>query len=103
MPPSVTKDDIDPDAKLTLNPGGIESQQQFVYSNRRRRQRSISIFATFDKAEFLKDFNDNGKDNGKVDLEVTGQLKTGQYFYATDTIHIRQRRSNPHRPPLRRR
>jgi len=31
-------------------------------------------------------------DNGSVELQVFGLLKTGQYFYGSDTIRVLERR-----------
>ena len=86
LPPSVGPEEVDSDQALVLYPGGIESQRQYVYRHRRRRQCATSIFAIFDKAEFLKAVGDKWK----VESQVVGQLKTGQYFYGGDTVWIKR-------------
>ncbi|MBA7693385.1 hypothetical protein ES703_101966 [subsurface metagenome] len=90
MPEGVTTDQIDSDPHcflrskiwgLLLYPGAIEPIRQRVIESRRQ---GASIFALFDKAELMDIVNDNGS----VELQVVGQLKTGQYFYGTDTVRI---------------
>lgn len=89
LPGGLTKDQIDSGQPLLLYPGGIEATRQFVFQHHRRRAaRYTSIFAFFDKAELMNAV----ADNVRVELQVVGQLKTGQYFYGSDTIRIISRR-----------
>ncbi len=81
LPEGVTRDQIDSNEPLLLYPGGIEAMSQRVIESRRQ---GVSIFALFDKAKLM----DAVSDNGKVELQVVGNLKTGQYFYGTDTVRI---------------
>lgn len=81
LPEGVTTDQIDSNEPLLLCPGGIEAISQRVIESHRQ---GVSIFALFDKAKLM----DAVSDNGKVELQVVGNLKTGQYFYGTETIRI---------------
>jgi predicted outer membrane repeat protein len=88
LPQGVSKNQIDCDELLMLYPAGsdegIEAIRQFIIQSRRRRNSHTYIFAFFDKAELM----DAVPDNGRVELEVVGRLKTGQYFYGSDTVRI---------------
>jgi len=99
LPEGVTKDQVDSDEPLLLYPGEIEAllypgeieaTRQYVFRHGRRRPKRTSIFAFFDKAELM----DAIPDNGRVELQVVGNLTTGQYFYGSDTVRIITR---PHR------
>ena len=85
LPRGITKDEIDSDTKLILYPGGIEAKSQLI---RRRRRRRVTILAHFDKAELMNAI----ENNGRVELQAVGRLKTGQYFYGEDSVRIRTRR-----------
>ena len=87
LPEDITKGQIDSNEPLLLYPGEIEATRQSVFQSRRQRNRGVNIFAFFDKAELLEAVSDNGK----VELEIVGQLKSGQQFYGTDEIKIKQR------------
>ncbi|MHC4498920.1 MAG: choice-of-anchor Q domain-containing protein [Planctomycetota bacterium] len=88
LPQGVSKDQIDRDELLMLYPAGseegIEAIRQFVIQSRRRRNNNTYMFAFFDKAELM----DAVPDDGRVELEVVGKLKTGQYFYGSDVVRI---------------
>ena len=84
LPEGVTKDQVDSDQPLTLYPAGSEAIRQYIFQYRRRGVQQTNILAFFDKAELM----DAVPDNGRVELQVVGQLQTGQYFYGTDTVWI---------------
>ncbi|MHC4501532.1 MAG: choice-of-anchor Q domain-containing protein, partial [Planctomycetota bacterium] len=89
LPQGITKDQIDRDVPLILYPGGIEAMRQFVIPRRRQGTQRVSIFAFFNKAELM----DSLDDNGRVELQILGQLRQpGQYFYGSDIIRIINRR-----------
>jgi len=70
-----------------LYPGGIEAVSQYIFnigSPRCGNQHAI-IFACFDKADLLSAV----PDNGLVELQALGRLKTGRYFFGSDTITIK--------------
>lgn len=89
LPEGVTKAQIDSNKVLVLYPddaqNGIESIQQFVIQRGRLGNRRTSIIAFFDKSELMGAI----PDNGKVELEVVGNLTSGQYFYGTDNVWIK--------------
>jgi len=97
LPEGVTKGDVDGDKPLVLSTAdcevAIEASCQKIIQWRRRRQRvlHVSILAFFDKAKLMEDFTDDGE----VELQVRGQLKTGQQFYGSDTIRIIGCRQKP--------
>jgi hypothetical protein len=82
-PDGIAKDDIDGDTPLLLYPDEIEPTNQYILPLSHRPKR-VSIIAYFDK----HDLTDVISNNGKVELKLVGRLKTGQYFYGTDTIRI---------------
>ena len=84
LPEGVATDQIDSNEPLLLYPGGIEAMSQRIIESRRQGTTQTSIFAFFDKAELM----DAVSDNGRVELQVVGNLKTGQYFCGTDTVRI---------------
>ena len=85
LPRGITKNEIDSDTKLVLYPGGIEAKSQVI---RQRRRRPVTILAYFDKAEVMNAI----ENNGRVELQAVGRLKTSQYFYGEDSVTIRTRR-----------
>ena len=84
LPKGVTKDQVDSDQPLTLYPAGSEAIHQYIFQYRRHGAQRTNILAFFDKAELMQAV----PDNGRVQLQVVGQLKTGQYFYGTDNAWI---------------
>ena len=87
MPEGITKKDIS-NEPLTLYPGEIEASRQWIipisYGYGRHRQWLTGIFAFFDKDDVL----DAIPTNGRVELEVAGELTSGRYFYGSDTVII---------------
>ncbi len=79
LPAGVRESDIK-DRPLILYPGGIEASQQSIYDTGSR----VKIIVSFDKTPIM----DAVRDNGKVKLEVAGQLKSGQLFRGEQTVHI---------------
>jgi len=90
LPTEVTVDMFDSRQKLMLYPGGVEALRQRVFRPRGPgcKVRGITILAFFDKGEVL----DAVDDNGKVDIDIVGKLKSGQFIYGTDNIRITQPR-----------
>jgi len=94
LPADITVDMFDSQQKLMLYPGGVEALSQRVLRPRGpgSRGRGITILAFFDKGDVL----DAIDDNGKVDIDIVGKFKSGQFIYGTDNIRIiqpRRRRS----------
>ena len=91
LPEGITRDQIDRNEPLMLYPAGseegIEGIRQFILRPRRYGTEHTSIFAFFNKAELM----DAVPYNGRVELEVVGSLKSGQYFYGSDTVWIIKR------------
>jgi hypothetical protein len=81
LPEGITENRIDKDEPLLLYPAGSEAMSQRVIGSPRQ---GTSIFAFFDKAELM----DAVSTNGSVELQVVGNLKTGQYFGGIDTILV---------------
>jgi Tol biopolymer transport system component len=82
--PRIWKDQVDAEKMLVLYPGGIEATSQRVSECGRGGTHATMILARFDKSALM----DAARDNGSVELTGVGRLKTGQYFYGTDTIRI---------------
>ena len=91
LPEGITKRQIDTDQPLLLYPGGVEALHQYTFQSRRRGVRQTNILAFFDKSGLMEAV----PDSGQVELQAVGKLKTGQYFYGTDTIRIIGRRRMP--------
>jgi hypothetical protein len=86
LPKGITKDQIDTDKPLLLYPGEIEAERMWIsrdYEYKCRAWRT-SILAWFDKDDLMSAIDVNGK----VELAVVGQLKTGQYFFGTDDVNV---------------
>jgi len=84
LPEEITKDQIESNEPLLLYPGGIAARHQYVFQSRRAHNRYTRIFAFFDRTALMEAV----ADNGNVELEVFGNLTTGQSFYGSDTIRI---------------
>ena len=93
LPEGVTRDQIDSSEPLLLYPAGSEAIRQYVIQYRRHGAQQVSIFAFFDKGELMAAV----PDDGRVELQVVGELATGRYFYGTDMVRIIGRRRMPRR------
>ncbi len=60
---------------------GIEADWQRIYTTWYRRVEAVALFS---KSELMGAV----PNNGRVKLQVVGQLKSGQYFFGSDTIRI---------------
>ncbi|MFQ5770193.1 MAG: right-handed parallel beta-helix repeat-containing protein [bacterium] len=83
----IIADQIDSNKLLVLYPGQIEATKQFVLSYEINDNLRLAVLAFFKKADLTRVVSINGP----VELQVVGRLKTGQYFYGTDTIKIVER------------
>jgi hypothetical protein len=84
LPEGITKDQIVAEQPLLLYPLNIEpDHQQIIQSGLSGNQRT-SILAFFNKDDLIHAV----PDDGRLELNLVGQLKTGQYFYGTDTVKI---------------
>jgi hypothetical protein len=86
LPKGITKDHIDSNEPILLYPGEIEADWTWISRDfdYKCRAWNTTIFASFDKDKLM----DAIDDNGQVELVVVGQLKTGQYFFGTDTVRV---------------
>ncbi|MHC4477244.1 MAG: choice-of-anchor Q domain-containing protein [Planctomycetota bacterium] len=87
LPSGITKDQVDGEQLLVLNPGQVQAVVQYVIELRLLWARRTCIFAFFDKDELMGVI----ADNGKVELQVCGTLTSGQQFCGTDTVWISAR------------
>jgi len=85
LPEGITKDQVDDSKSLLLYPGQIEATRQHIFEHHRGGTLHTAIFAIFDKDGLM----DAVPGNGKVELQVVGQLKSGQYFYGDDSVWIK--------------
>ena len=85
LPAGISKKQVDAGKKLLLYPGEIKANYQFVtsYYDCRRVERVI-IWAYFDS----NSLTDAVTGTGWVNLDVVGQLKTGQYFSGSDRVWV---------------
>ena len=91
LPEGITREQIDPNDKLLLYPGGIEPMKQHIIQNSNGGHQQIAITAYFNKASLLAEINDAGP----VQIDVVGRLTTGQYFFGQDTIWLMNPRPEP--------
>jgi hypothetical protein len=85
LPAGVSKNQIYANEKLICYPGEIKASRQFVmsYKDCKRIERVI-IWAYFDS----NSLTDAVTKTGWVNLDVVGQLKTGQYFSGSDKVWV---------------
>ncbi len=108
LPKGITRDQIDTNKPILLYPGEIEADWVWIYPPvgviypPGRIGRNVTIFALFDTDELMDAIPDTCPPtgaNGRVELAVVGQLKTGQYSFGTDNIRVICFRRWPwHRP-----
>jgi hypothetical protein len=86
LPKGITIGQIDTNAPILLYPGQIEADWKWIsrYFDYKCMAWSTIIFASFDKDELISAIDSNGL----IEVVVAGQLKTGQYFYGSDTINV---------------
>jgi CD109 antigen len=84
LPDGITQDQVDPNQTLLIHPGDIEAIHQRINQSGSGSSQRTSIVALFNKDELI----DTLDSYGRVELKVVGRLKTGQYFYGTDTVRI---------------
>ena len=88
LPKDITKEQIDADWPVLLYyPDAIEPiepTRQYVLQHGQSSHKRTYVLAYYNKAELMAAV----PDNGNVDLEVVGSLKSGQYFYGSDTVRI---------------
>jgi parallel beta-helix repeat protein len=89
LPKEIERDDIESDEPLVLYPGEIEAKRQHILGGRGRRKSDVQILGFFDKADFTAAV----PENGRVEVNVAGRVKTGRYFYGTDEIRVVDRRN----------
>ncbi len=87
LPEDVPQNQINMSEPIKLYPCDIEAVNQYIISSRRwRATQGTSIAAFFDKTDLI----DAVGDNGKVELQVTGKLKSGRVFFGNSTISIKR-------------
>ncbi len=86
LPKGITKEQIDTNEPILLYPGEVEADWTWISRrfDNKCRDWSTTILALFDKDDLM----DAIPDKGQVELVVVGQLKTGQYFFGSDTVTV---------------
>ncbi len=84
MPQGIERNELDLEQPLLLYPGEIEAMSQYAIQWSIQQSTRTSIYAFFDKESLM----DAVPDDGRVELQVVGQLKTGRYFYGSDTVRV---------------
>jgi hypothetical protein len=82
LPVGITQDQID--SNLVLYPGKIEASYQIIGRYDERNMERVFILARFKASDLIETVGSAGP----VQLDVVGQLKTGQYFFGSDTVRI---------------
>lgn len=83
LPPDMTTDQVNSGEPLRLFPGGIKVKYQYDFQWRRKKSSRANIFVFFHR-DMLKHISPDGS----AEVAISGQLKTGQYFYGIDTVQI---------------
>jgi hypothetical protein len=83
LPLGMTTDQINSAEPLRLYPGGTEVKYQYDIQWRRQKKSCANIFVFFHK-DMLKRISPDGS----AEAAISGQLKTGQYFYGIDTVQV---------------
>jgi probable HAF family extracellular repeat protein len=84
LPAGIAKNQINSNSTLLFYPGEVKAISQCILQYRVRGVRYVRIFTFFDRDEILQAVGQNNP----VQTCVVGQLKTGQYFYGSDTTRI---------------
>jgi hypothetical protein len=82
---NIAKSDINADEPLVLYPNGIKATKQWLITCEDKCGKlKTTIFAFFEKDALMAAV----PQNGDKELKVAGKLKSGQYFFGTDTVRI---------------
>ncbi len=84
LPAGIGKDQIDANQPLLLYPPEISPAAQYAFQSDRNGSLHSTVFAFFYKSDITKGITEDGP----VELRLTGRLRTGQYFYGSDTVTI---------------
>jgi hypothetical protein len=84
LPEGITRGQIEESQPLMLYPGNIEATYQRSIQWRRRGGVRTTIFAYFDKRALMGAV----PQDGRVELQVEGELTTNKYFYGKDTVRV---------------
>ena len=84
MPPGITQDEINLDQPLRLYPGGAQVLDHYAIQWRRHKAPCARVFAFFHRDVVIHSV----PKSGFMELAITGRLKSGQYFYGSDTINV---------------
>ena len=69
---------------LTMYPGQIQSKYQYVYKMGYGRHARTMVIAVFNRNDICSTLGTEGRHQ----VKIAGQLKTGRYFFGADTITI---------------
>lgn len=83
LPLGMTTDQINSSEPLRLYPNGVEVRYQYNIQWRRQKETRANIFVFFHKNTLKRISPD-----GSAEVAISGQLKTGQYFYGIDTVQV---------------
>jgi hypothetical protein len=79
FPEGFTGTDADSEAPLLIYPGAMQSTRLWTAND---ESSQVSLFAFFDRSAIASGVN------GPAELTVAGRLRSGQMFYARDTVQI---------------
>jgi len=88
LPEGFPSEDVDVNEPAVAEPMGAESEYIRVFGS---DDGPVKLEVAFDRQAFC----DLLTDEDSLEITVIGYLKTGQYFYGTDTIRIKTRRLRP--------
>ena len=81
LPQGFTGKDVDKQATATLEPYGLPTNKIQASSGKSKK-----VTISFDRGTFARALN--GDPNDTAEVTAVGQLKSGQYFFGTDTIRV---------------
>jgi len=91
LPAGIAKDRLDTNEPMLLYPLKISPASQYVFQSGKNASLHTTILAFFDKSDITEGITENGP----AELQLTGRLTSGRYFYGSDELTIA-----PH-PPRR--
>jgi len=86
LPAGLDANAVDVNEPFILYPAGIEATKQQFVSIITGDQNVTGVMLFFDKAQLME----NILADGLTELSVEGRLTSGQYFYGSDTVRIKE-------------
>ena len=90
MPDGILRSDINQSELLVFTPGNVIAQRQYVFQWHKYGRPCTWVMAVFNKSDCMPHLS-----TGQNQVEVTGKLNDGRFFFGTDTIKIINPKNKP--------